>query len=168
MISLLTFTSTARFTGYSVLLTPAKRPAPRSGRIPAIVEIQKETARYFRISMPELLSSRRAREVARPRQVSMYLAKQLTPRSLPDIGIRHGDRDHTTVIHAVRQVNKLRAQDPEFDADVVEIARLLGCAAELAVADGTAPPPVLETRLTGVSDLFAPGPLFEFAGEPVS
>ena len=63
-----------------------------------------------------MTSARRAREVARPRQVAMYLSKQLTPKSLPDIGRRFGGRDHTTVIHAVRQIEKLRASDAELDA----------------------------------------------------
>ena len=72
-----------------------------------------------------MVSARRAREVARPRQIAMYLAKQLTPRSLPEIGRRFGGRDHTTVIHAVRQIEKLRASDSEIDHDVVALMRLL-------------------------------------------
>jgi len=63
--------------------------------------------------------------VARPRQVAMYLAKQLTPRSLPEIGRRFGGRDHTTVIHAVRRIEKLRQTDAELDADVRLLIRQL-------------------------------------------
>jgi chromosomal replication initiator protein len=63
--------------------------------------------------------------VARPRQIAMYLSKQLTPRSLPEIGRRFGGRDHTTVIHAVKQIEKLRAADTEIDADVRLLLRSL-------------------------------------------
>ena len=76
----------------------------------SIDEIQTQVAEHYRIRKAEMTSARRAREVARPRQVAMYLSKQLTPKSLPDIGRRFGGRDHTTVIHAVRQIEKLRAE----------------------------------------------------------
>ena len=84
----------------------------------SIDEIQTQVAEHYRIRKAEMTSARRAREVARPRQVAMYLSKQLTPKSLPDIGRRFGGRDHTTVIHAVRQIEKLRASDAELDADI--------------------------------------------------
>ncbi len=90
-----------------------------------IDEIQKRVSEHFHIRHAEMISARRAREVARPRQIAMYLAKQLTPRSLPEIGRRFGGRDHTTVIHAVRQIEKLRASDSEIDHDVVALMRLL-------------------------------------------
>ena len=90
-----------------------------------IDEIQKRVSEHFHIRHAEMVSARRAREVARPRQIAMYLAKQLTPRSLPEIGRRFGGRDHTTVIHAVRQIEKLRASDSEIDHDVVALMRLL-------------------------------------------
>ncbi|HYI27156.1 MAG TPA: chromosomal replication initiator protein DnaA, partial [Bradyrhizobium sp.] len=80
----------------------------------SIDEIQGRVSDHYRIRKAEMTSARRAREVARPRQVAMYLSKQLTPRSLPEIGRRFGGRDHTTVIHAVKQIEKLRAQDPEL------------------------------------------------------
>jgi chromosomal replication initiator protein len=83
-----------------------------------IDEIQKRVSDHFKIRNTEMVSARRAREVARPRQIAMYLAKQLTPRSLPEIGRRFGGRDHTTVIHAVRQIEKLRLIDSEIDNDV--------------------------------------------------
>ncbi|WP_203234650.1 chromosomal replication initiator protein DnaA [Sphingomonas solaris] len=90
-----------------------------------IDEIQRRVCDHYRIKQTEMSSARRAREVARPRQVAMYLAKQLTPRSLPEIGRRFGGRDHTTVIHAVKQIEKLRAMDAELDADVRLLTRQL-------------------------------------------
>ena len=86
-----------------------------------IDEIQKKVAEHFNISVKELQSSRRARTVARPRQVAMYLAKQLTSRSLPEIG-RKFDRDHTTVMHAVRKVEELIIEDQSL-AENIEILR---------------------------------------------
>lgn len=86
-----------------------------------IDEIQKKVAEHFSISVKELQSSRRARTVARPRQVAMYLAKQLTSRSLPEIG-RKFDRDHTTVMHAVRKVEELILEDQSL-AENIEILR---------------------------------------------
>ena len=90
-----------------------------------IDEIQRRVSDHFKIRQAEMVSARRAREVARPRQIAMYLAKQLTPRSLPEIGRRFGGRDHTTVIHAVRQIEKLRGLDTEIDADVRLLMRSL-------------------------------------------
>ena len=90
-----------------------------------IDEIQRKVSDHYRIRQAEMSSARRAREVARPRQVAMYLAKQLTPRSLPEIGRRFGGRDHTTVIHAVKQIEKLRQLDAELDADVRLLIRQL-------------------------------------------
>jgi chromosomal replication initiator protein len=86
-----------------------------------IDEIQKKVAEYFNISVKELQSSRRARTVARPRQIAMYLAKQLTSRSLPEIG-RKFDRDHTTVMHAVRKVEELIVEDQSL-AENIEVLR---------------------------------------------
>ena len=91
----------------------------------SVDEIQTQVAEHFRIRKAEMTSARRAREVARPRQVAMYLAKQLTPKSLPDIGRRFGGRDHTTVIHAVKQIERLRAADSELDADIRLLTRQL-------------------------------------------
>jgi chromosomal replication initiator protein len=90
-----------------------------------IDEIQRKVAEHYRLKLPDLLSARRAREVARPRQVAMYLAKKLTARSLPEIGRRFGGRDHTTVMHAVKRIEELRAQDRELDNDVALLTRLL-------------------------------------------
>ena len=89
-----------------------------------INEIQKKVAEYFNISVKELQSSRRARTVARPRQIAMYLAKQLTSRSLPEIG-RKFDRDHTTVMHAVRKVEELVVEDSSLAENVDTLRRML-------------------------------------------
>lgn len=86
-----------------------------------IDDIQKKVAEYFSISVKEMQSSRRARNVARPRQIAMYLAKQLTSRSLPEIG-RKFDRDHTTVMHAVRKVEELLGLDSSM-AEVLDNLR---------------------------------------------
>jgi chromosomal replication initiator protein len=87
-----------------------------------IEEIQKRVAEHFSIRLTDMSSARRARNVARPRQVAMYLAKQLTQRSLPEIGRRFGNRDHTTVMHAVTRVGELMSRDAAFAEDV-EILR---------------------------------------------
>jgi len=85
---------------------------------PTVDKIQRATAKQFGISMEEMLSKRRSRAIARPRQVAMYLAKMLTTRSLPDIGRRFGGRDHTTVIHAVKRIDQLRAEDSGLNANI--------------------------------------------------
>jgi len=90
-----------------------------------IDEIQKRVAEHYNIRLADMHSARRARAVARPRQVAMYLAKQLTPRSLPEIGRKFGGRDHTTVIHAVKKIEELSAFDPAFREDVELLRRLL-------------------------------------------
>ncbi len=90
-----------------------------------IDEIQKRVAEHFNIRVADMHSARRARAVARPRQVAMYLAKQLTARSLPEIGRKFGGRDHTTVMHAVKKVEELRATDPAFAEDVELLRRML-------------------------------------------
>lgn len=89
-----------------------------------IDEIQKKVAEHFNISVKEMQSSRRARTVARPRQIAMYLAKQLTSRSLPEIG-RKFDRDHTTVMHAVRKVEELVLEDSSLAENVDTLRRML-------------------------------------------
>ncbi|MFZ2998016.1 chromosomal replication initiator protein DnaA [Sphingobium sp.] len=88
-------------------------------------EIQKACAAHFKIDPSEMRSKRRARAVARPRQVAMYLAKKMTPRSLPEIGRIFGGRDHSTVIHAVRTIEQLRESNPDMDADVRALLRQL-------------------------------------------
>ncbi len=90
-----------------------------------IEEIQVRVAQHFNIKVAEMHSPRRARAVARPRQVAMYLAKQLTSRSLPEIGRKFGNRDHTTVMHAVRKIEELRATDSSMNEDVELLRRML-------------------------------------------
>jgi len=96
-----------------------------SQRRVTIDEIQRRVCEHYRIRQSEMGSARRAREVARPRQIAMYLAKQLTQRSLPEIGRRFGGRDHTTVIHAVKTIEALRVRDAEIDSDVRLLLRQL-------------------------------------------
>jgi chromosomal replication initiator protein len=90
-----------------------------------IQEIQKRVAEHWNIRVAEMSSSRRSRNIARPRQVAMYLAKQLTSKSLPDIGRHFGDRDHTTVMHAVARVTTLISTDAAFAEDVELLRRML-------------------------------------------
>ncbi len=90
-----------------------------------IEEIQRAVVEHFQLKMSDMQSSRRARAVARPRQVAMYLAKQLTPRSLPEIGKKFGNRDHTTVMHAVKQIEKLSEDDRSLAEDVATLRRRL-------------------------------------------
>ncbi len=90
-----------------------------------IDEIQKRVAEHFNIRLADMHSARRARAVARPRQVAMFLSKQLTSRSLPEIGRKFGGRDHTTVMHAVRKIEELRASDSSFDEDIELLRRML-------------------------------------------
>lgn len=88
-------------------------------------EIQKRVAEHFKIRLSDMSSARRSRAVARPRQVAMYLSKQLTSRSLPEIGRAFGGRDHTTVIHAVRKIEELVKLDTAFAEDVELLTRML-------------------------------------------
>jgi chromosomal replication initiator protein len=90
-----------------------------------IEEIQRRVAEHYNIRIADMQSARRARAVARPRQVAMYLAKQLTPRSLPEIGRKFGGRDHTTVMYAIRKIEELRAIDPLLSEDIETLRRLL-------------------------------------------
>ncbi|MDA1100791.1 MAG: chromosomal replication initiator protein DnaA [Proteobacteria bacterium] len=90
-----------------------------------IEEIQKKVAQHFNIRLADMHSARRARAVARPRQVAMYLAKQLTTRSLPEIGRKFGGRDHTTVMHAVKRIEELRQTDATLAEDIDLLRRML-------------------------------------------
>jgi chromosomal replication initiator protein len=90
-----------------------------------IEEIQKKVAEHWNIRLTDMSSARRARAVARPRQVAMYLAKQLTSRSLPEIGRKFGNRDHTTVMHAVARVTEIMGLDAGFAEDVELLRRML-------------------------------------------
>jgi chromosomal replication initiator protein len=90
-----------------------------------IDDIQRRVADYYNLRLADLLSARRARVVARPRQVAMYLSKQLTTRSLPEIGRKFGGRDHTTVMHAVRKIEELKVADTAIREDVDMLSRML-------------------------------------------
>ncbi len=90
-----------------------------------IEEIQKRVAEHYHLKLVEMSSARRARNVARPRQVAMYLAKQLTSRSLPEIGKKFGNRDHTTVMHACSRVQEIMGVDAGFAEDVELLRRML-------------------------------------------
>jgi chromosomal replication initiator protein len=90
-----------------------------------IDEIQKRVAEHYNIKLADMHSARRARAVARPRQVAMYLCKQLTPRSLPEIGRKFGGRDHTTVMHAVKKIEELRSADRGIAEDIDMLRRML-------------------------------------------
>lgn len=96
-----------------------------SDRRITIEEIQKKVAEHFNIRIADMHSARRARQVARPRQVAMYLAKQLTSRSLPEIGRKFGGRDHTTVMHAVKRIEELQDSDSAFAEDVELLRRMI-------------------------------------------
>lgn len=97
----------------------------RSDRKVSIEEIQRVVAEHFGLRISDMHSPQRSRCVARPRQIAMYLSKQLTQKSLPEIGQKFGGRDHTTVLHAIRKVNELRATDSAFDEDVERLRRKL-------------------------------------------
>jgi len=93
-----------------------------SERKVTIEEIIRKVAEHYNLRMTDLISARRARVVARPRQIAMFLSKSLTSKSLPEIGRKFGGRDHTTVIHAVKKIEELKLVDVQV-ADEVEILR---------------------------------------------
>ena len=105
------------------LLGSALRGGPE--RRITVDEIQKTVADHFSLKQADLLSERRTRAVARPRQIAMWLCKQHTTRSYPDIGRRFGGRDHTTVLHGVRKIEELMAQDDQIARDVETLTRKL-------------------------------------------
>ena len=88
-------------------------------------EIQKAVCEHYALKQVDLISPKRTRAVARPRQVAMWLAKTLTTRSYPDIGRRFGGRDHTTVLHAVRTIERMKGEDPSMASDVETLTRKL-------------------------------------------
>ena len=90
-----------------------------------IEEIQRVVARHYNVSKQDLLSNRRTRTIVKPRQIAMYLAKTMTPRSLPEIGRRFGGRDHTTVLHAVRKIEGLTVEDNKLAQEVELLKRLI-------------------------------------------
>ena len=90
-----------------------------------IENIQKTVADYYKIKVSEMYSRKRSRNVARPRQVAMALAKELTQLSLPDIGEAFGGRDHTTVLHACRKIADLRSSNSDITRDVNSLLKVL-------------------------------------------
>jgi chromosomal replication initiator protein len=91
-----------------------------------IEEIQKKVAEYYNVKVSDMHSARRSVTVARPRQMAMYLAKQLTTRSLPEIGRKFGGKDHTTVMHAVKRIEELSMRDNELREDIGRLKRMMG------------------------------------------
>lgn len=89
-------------------------------------DVKAAVCAQFKVPLDAMTSARRNRAVARPRQVAMYLTRKMVGRSTLDIGHRFGGRDHTTVIHALRQIEKLRAIDADLDADITAVERALG------------------------------------------
>jgi chromosomal replication initiator protein len=100
--------------------------ASATGRKTSIEDIQRKTAEFYKVDLRDFHSALRSRRVARPRQVAMYLSRELTMRSLPEIGRRFGNRDHTTVLHACRRIAELCAADPLFKQEVDFLKQVLG------------------------------------------
>ncbi|MBD9398617.1 chromosomal replication initiator protein DnaA [Pseudomonas sp. PDM11] len=94
-------------------------------KLVSIDNIQRTTAEYYKIKITDLLSKRRSRSIARPRQVAMALSKELTNHSLPEIGVAFGGRDHTTVLHACRKIAELRGSDADIREDYKNLLRTL-------------------------------------------
>ena len=94
-------------------------------KVVSVDKIQNTVSSYFNITLNDMLSQRRSRPLARPRQIAMFLAKKLTTRSLPEIGRRFANRDHTTVIHAVKTITKLSEKDEEMKKNLIQIRSLL-------------------------------------------
>jgi chromosomal replication initiator protein len=90
-----------------------------------IDNIQRVVGEYYKIKMNDMLSKRRSRSVARPRQVAMALAKELTNHSLPEIGEAFGGRDHTTVLHACRKIKQMQEEDADIREDMKNLLRSL-------------------------------------------
>lgn len=119
----------AQFTGRAITVEFAKETlrdmlAAQDKRI-TIDSIQKTVAEYFKVRTADLLSAKRSRSIARPRQIAMTLAKELTKHSLPEIGSAFGGRDHTTVLHATRKIRELRDSDPTLEEDFRNLLRSL-------------------------------------------
>ena len=119
----------AHFTGNPITLEFAKEALrdllALQDRLITMDNIQKTVAEYYKIRVADLLSKRRTRSIARPRQVAMALSKELTNHSLPEIGDAFGGRDHTTVIHACRKVAELKASDSRIQEDFANLERIL-------------------------------------------
>ncbi len=122
-------TANAQFTGRAISVDFAKEALrdllSLQERLVSIENIQKTVADYFKLRVADLLSKRRTRSIARPRQLAMALAKELTSHSLPEIGDAFGGRDHTTVLHGCRRIASLREQEKRVDEDYMNLLRTL-------------------------------------------
>jgi chromosomal replication initiator protein len=119
----------ARFTGQPITIDFTKEALKDllslQARLITVENIHKTVADFFKVRVSDLLSERRSRSVARPRQVAMALAKELTNHSLPEIGDAFGGRDHTTVLHACRRIKALRDSDQRISEDYSNLLRTL-------------------------------------------
>jgi chromosomal replication initiator protein len=119
----------SRFTGQPITLGFAKDALrdvlALQDKLVTVENIQKTVAEYFKIRVADLLSKRRSRSIARPRQIAMALAKELTTHSLPEIGDEFGGRDHTTVLHACRRIKELRETETRVAEDYNNLWRTL-------------------------------------------
>jgi len=121
--------ATSHFTGRAITLEFAKEALrdllALQEKLVTVENIQKTVAEYYKIRIADLLSKRRSRSIARPRQVAMALAKELTNHSLPEIGDAFGGRDHTTVLHACRRIKELRETERRISEDYMNLLRTL-------------------------------------------
>jgi len=121
--------ATSHFTGRAITLEFTKEALrdllALQEKLVTVENIQKTVAEYYKIRIADLLSKRRSRSIARPRQVAMALAKELTNYSLPEIGDAFGGRDHTTVLHACRRVKELRESERRIGEDYMNLLRTL-------------------------------------------
>jgi chromosomal replication initiator protein len=119
----------SRFTGNPITLDFTKEALKDllslQARLITVENIQKTVADYYKVRVADLLSKRRSRSVARPRQVAMALAKELTTHSLPEIGDAFGGRDHTTVMHACKRIRELRDLEQRMQEDYSNLLRTL-------------------------------------------
>jgi chromosomal replication initiator protein len=119
----------SRFTGHAITIEFTKEALKDllslQAKLVTIENIQKTVADYYKLRMADLLSKRRSRSVARPRQVAMALAKELTTHSLPEIGDAFGGRDHTTVMHACKRIKALRDSERRMTEDYSNLLRTL-------------------------------------------
>ena len=119
----------SRFTGHAITIEftreALKDLLSLQAKLVTIENIQKTVADYYKVRMADLLSKRRSRSVARPRQVAMALAKELTSHSLPEIGDAFGGRDHTTVLHACKRIKELRGEEQRMSEDYSNLLRTL-------------------------------------------
>ena len=118
----------SRINGKSLNISDCKKILKdvfNQAKVITVDKIQNTVSNFFNIELSDMLSQRRSRPLARPRQVAMYLAKKMTTRSLPEIGRRFANRDHTTVIHAVKTITRISEKDIEMKKNIDQIKSLL-------------------------------------------